>query len=123
MMIMLNVAEIRKECTDIFIRYIGETHDHGYTWNAYNIKGECISFINWLFKRYFKERGFLVLDYIAYDDYNLFFRENTHELMYYIDFYLKLRTPNLFNLKKRDYLLSLVISNDNLVISLENEYG
>lgn len=123
MIVIVSVAEIRNFTSELFISYTSRRHGHNYTWSYKNQKTDFIYFLDWVFKRYFVEYGFRVMSYVHYDDLDLLFKDEKSQLMGHIDYFIQLRAPMLFNLikGKRNYLLSLIVSNNDLVISLESD--
>lgn len=121
MIVIINVYEIRKFANDIFSHYTSKAHEHGYVWSENNAKTDFICFIDWVLKRYFHDCGFRVMTYVNYDDFNLLYKDLQLELFYVINHFITLRAPNIFNLNKQNYLLNLIVSDSDLVISLEKE--
>lgn len=116
MIIMIDISEMR--------RYLlNEYCDTEMLAEIYNTRidnqGEERNYLEWIFRMYFKEMGYRVISFVLYEDYSHSFKNKYSEIISYLHHHMNMRANILFNLNKESHAISLMISYNTLIISVE----
>lgn len=122
MVVFFDISFMKSQLVDpIFLKDKLKEIELTYNYFYKSDKEEKKMFFEWMLKRFFNDRGFTVSTFPYYEDYDFLYRNFNFSIQVYFNNFFKSNNFDLNSYLAYNYLVSLLVSDNTLILSLEEK--